>query len=248
MIKTIGFFGDSFCAERSNDHSIKNNYVSYIDLLAKNYDAKIVNLGKGGCSVYDTILIQLKPFIEGNLIPDVCIFVWSNAGRLFDRQIRRITQKSVHTYTPTFLNILEQNKWNAARLYYQYLYDQEKEDLEYVSLLNYIDTVVLNQFPSSVKIVHLWSFGNPDWHNKNFKPSVTSYPYQFKTGVEIRPALGSVSLYDSHKDILHMDPRCNHLDGQYKNDIVFGWLKQAIENKDSLFDYSNNIERLYNGR
>ncbi len=246
MSKTIGFFGDSFCSQQYNDHSIQNGYVSYMEMLSKHFDAKIVNIGKGGCGVYDTILIQLKPFMLSNTVPDICIFVWSHPGRLFNRSVRRITSKSVQTYQPSLLDVFEQKIWKAAKLYYEHLFDYEKEDFEHLCVLNYVDNVLLKQLPSSTNIVHLWSFGNPDWSNKDFRPSVTSYPHTFKTGVEIRPALSSVSLYDSDQSMLHYDPRCNHLDGQFKNDLVFEWIKEAIEGNSHSLDYSEKVEPLFN--
>jgi hypothetical protein len=242
---TIGFFGDSFCAESTNHHSLYYNYKTYMELLANHYNAKIVNVGKGGSSIYDTVLIQLKPFIEKNTVPDICVFVWTNAGRLFNRRVRRINHKSALTYKPNLFNLFERKVWSAAKQYYEHLYDAEKEDLEYVALLNYIDTVLLQTLPKETKIVHLWSFGNPEWHNKNFRPSATTYPYTFKTGLEVRPALGCLSLYDNKVEILHVDHRCNHLDGQLKNDLVFNWILTAIEDNQSC-DYSIDVDKLYN--
>jgi hypothetical protein len=245
MTKTIGFFGDSFCAERTNHHRLYYKYNTYMDLLAKHYDAKVVNVGKGGSSVYDTILIQLKPFLDSNTVPDICVFVWTNSGRLFNRQVRRINHKSALTFKPSLFNIFEQGVWKAAKQYYEQLYDQEKEDLEYVALLNYVDNILLKQLPPTTKIVHLWSFGDPEWHNKNFRPSATKYPYAFRTGAEIRPALSCVSLYDNDVTVLHVDHRCNHLDGQYKNNLVFRWIKEAIEGENTGLDRSDQVEKLF---
>ena len=40
---TIGFFGDSFCAEVSNQHSESNGYKTYIEKLISHYNADLVN-------------------------------------------------------------------------------------------------------------------------------------------------------------------------------------------------------------
>lgn len=246
MTKTIGFFGDSFCAERINHHSLYYKYNTYMDLLAKHYNADIVNVGKGGSSVYDTILIQLKPFIDNNTVPDICVFVWTNSGRLFNRQVRRINHKSALTHKPSLFNIFEHSIWKAAKQYYEQLYDQEKEDLEYVALLNYVDNILLEQLPSTTKIVHLWSFGiTTRWHEHNLRPSTIEYPHTWKRGSEIRPALLSLSMYDNRQEILHVDHRCNHLDGQMKNDAVFNWIKLGIDNPNSFWDYSSIVEKFY---
>ena len=84
----IGFFGDSFCADKWN--SINNDYNTYISMIEKHYDADIVHLGVGGSSVGDLILLQLTPFINQNIIPDVCVFCWTEPHRLFHRNIRKI--------------------------------------------------------------------------------------------------------------------------------------------------------------
>jgi hypothetical protein len=246
MNKTIGFFGDSFCAERTNHHSLFYRYNSYIDLLAKHYDAKVVNLGHGGCSIYDTLLLQLQPLINSNSVPDICVFVWSSPGRLFNRTVRRINHGSAASYKPSVLKFLDRKIWQAAKLFYEHLYDHEKEELEHKALLNYIDAVILPSLPSTTKIVHLWSFGiATKWHEDDLRPSTIEYPHKWQHGSEIRPPLLSISLCDNTQEILSVDHRCNHLDGQFKNDTVFNWIKLAIDNPNSTWDYSTSVEKLY---
>lgn len=246
MTKTIGFFGDSFCAEKTNHHSLIYKYKTYIHLLAKHYDAKVVNLGKGGSSVYDTVLLQLQPFIDSNTVPDICVFVWTNSGRLFNRKVRRINHKSALTYKPSFFNIFEKNIWQAAKAFYENLYDHEKEELEYKALLNYIDTIILPKLPEGTKIVHLWSFGvTTKWHDQDLRPSTIEYPHTWQHGSEVRPALLSLSLYNNKQEILHVDHRCNHLEGQFKNDTVYSWIRLAIDNPNSFWDYNASVEELF---
>jgi hypothetical protein len=246
MQKTkIGFFGDSFCAERTNHHSLAYRYNTYMDLLLKHYDAELVNVGKGGSSIYDTVLLQLKPFIDTNTVPDICVFVWTNSGRLFNRKVRHINHTSALDYKPGITTFFSRHIWSAAKQYYEHLYDHEQVELEYVAMLNYIDNTILTQLPSNTKIIHLWSFGTADWQNKKFNPSSITYPYTWKTGVEIRPALVSLSLYDNDIETLSTDHRCNHLDGKFKNELLFSWIKQSIEGPDQILDYSLVIDTLY---
>jgi hypothetical protein len=94
--KTIGFFGDSFCSEIRNHHSIWYNYDTYMKKLADHYDATVVNVGHGGCSIWDTLLLQLNPLIEKNEVPDICVFVWTIPGRLFNRKIRRLNSTDIN--------------------------------------------------------------------------------------------------------------------------------------------------------
>ena len=238
---TIGFFGDSFCAEVSNHHSLLNGYKSYMKLLSEHYNAEVVNVGHGGCSVWDTLLIQLNPFIKSNTVPDICVFVWTIPGRLFSRKIRRLNSTDVKHK----LRLSHRQVWQAAEMFYDHLYDQEKEYLEYVSALRYIDQVVLPQLPATTKIIHLWTAGNTaEWSREGARPVAITYPHSWTTGMEIRPSLLSVSLYDNDISVLKSDHRCNHLDGQFKNDLVFNWIVKAIDMTHGL-DYSTEVDKLY---
>lgn len=246
MNKTIGFFGDSFCAESSNHHSMIHGYETYIKKLEKHYNATTVNLGQGGGSIWDTLLIQLDPFIKSNTIPDICVFIWTTNGRLFHRKIRRIN--STEAFNPKLRYMFRPDTWkiwDAAKMYYEYLIDWEKDQLEWEASLRYIDQVVLPKLPTTTKIVHLWTSGKPEGWTKEQIISAT-YPFKFQRGAEIRPNLTSISLYDCELSILGHDQRCNHLDGEFKNSIVFDWIKTAIDNPDKLWDYTSDVDKLYN--
>jgi hypothetical protein len=245
MNKTIGFFGDSFCAETSNVHSMMNRYKSYIELLSKHYNADIVNVGHGGSSVWDTLLLQLKPMIDSNTVPDICVFVWTMPGRLFHRKVRRINSADtinpqLHTFNPLYYKV-----WNAAKHYYKYLSDPVKEDLEYLAALKLIDDFYLPML-NGKQIIHLWSSGKVmSWDRVGITPSNITYPYTWKNGSEIRPALISLSLFDHNIKILQTDRRCNHLEGNFKNQTVFNWSKLAVDNPNSFWDYSTIVDKLY---
>ena len=99
--------------------------------------------------------------------------------------------------------------------------------------------------PKTTKIIHLWSFGNSDGFDDDAL-SVTNlkYHYRWKHGVEIRPALTCVSLIDSNvKEMLASNPS-NHLDGEFKNNLVFKFVSDAIDNYNDgkLLDYSKDME------
>lgn len=227
MKKTIGFFGDSFCATRTSPHSIINNYTTYIQQLADYYDAKIVNLGKGGSSVQDLLLTQLQPLIDSNSVPDICVFVWTDCGRLYHPVVRNINGVS----SIDEFHVFNRSVWKAAKQYYTHLYDYKHHELAHKALLLYIDTVILTQLPKETKIVHLWSFGSPTtWDNEGCKSENISYCHDWKTGVEIRPALVSLSLSDRSVDALASDKSANHLEGKDKNNTVFEWIRNGIDN------------------
>jgi len=264
MIKTIGFFGDSFCTKLNNPHSIENNYQTYIEKTRDFYNAKIVNLGFGGSSVWDSLLIQLQPLINSQSIPDVCVFVWTIPGRLFDRKARCIHSSSgILGYKPEkekwFAkeypgkpNPFTKELWEAAKQFYMYLYDREKEEIEHRAILEYIDNNVLTKLPQATKIIHFWSFGTPNtWDFDGFHPSNISYSYKWKHGVEIQPALISLSIAGDKSSTFHypkMDDRPNHLDGDEKNNIVCNWIKTAIDNYQdgTIIDYTATIKEMWN--
>lgn len=246
MTKTIGFFGDSYCAEVWNHHSVFNRYKTYMSLLSTEFDAQIVNVGHGGTSIWDTLLLQLTPFIEKNTVPDICVFVWTIPGRLFHREVRRLNRADtinpkLHTFNP-----FKHKIWNAAKEYYTHLYDWEKEKVDYIAALRYIDQVVLPQLPDTTEIIHLWATGDTaEWSKDGVRPSNIRYLHTWQNGKEIRPSLVTLSLYDADISTLDSDARANHLDGNFKNELVFDWIKKAITHSDQLYDYSRQIDILY---
>lgn len=213
----IGFFGDSFCAKNYID---TDEYTTYVNKLETHYVADIVNLGVPGSSIYDLMLLQLNPFIESNKIPDVCVFVWTTVNRLFNKEIRHINcypQNYVYTLTTTNR---QKKILDAAREYYEFLQDDELDLFKATAFFYYFDNVVLSKFPKSTKIIHLWSFGN-------MRNGYVDYIHEWKNGVEIRPAL--VTLVSENGLLTNnFDP--NHLQGDLKNEIVFNWIKDAIDN------------------
>lgn len=220
MTLTVGFFGDSFCSEKQ-----ASNYQTYISKFANNYEADIVSLGQAGSSISDVLLIQLQPFLKLNKFPDICVFVWTGLGRLYNRKVRNINSWSAERSS-------EPGLWNASKEYFKYLHDQELDELQYVALLHYIDLVVLPKIPSTTKVIHLWAFGKPASNTKEyFRLDNFAYHYRWTRGVEIRPALVGLSLF-GHKtaDILGNDVRANHIEGEDKNNILFNWLRDAVDN------------------
>lgn len=137
----IGFFGDSFCAD--------NVEGSYIDMLSKHYNADIVNTGYHGGNIYDTILLQYKPFIDNP--PDISIFCWTSHTRLFHRTVRGLKSNSFERK----FRIRNRDVYNAGKEFYTYLYDDEKARFETVGALMHFDTILSS---NTNKIVHLWCF------------------------------------------------------------------------------------------
>lgn len=206
----IAFFGDSFCSKLDSN----TDYDTYLKKMQKHYSAEIINLGIGGSSVYDVILKQIPDFLKNKIHPDICIFVWTAPTRLYHHRVRHINYSQVsegrHT---TDIEI-----WEAAAHFYNHLYDPELMEFQYQSALHYFDHIVLPEFPSTTKIIHLWSYDD-------------KYHYRWGNGVEIRPALNTVTKMGETGDVSRTmyDPSPNHLAGNVRNALVAQWITHAIE-------------------
>lgn len=221
----IGFFGDSFCAEMHNPHSLIKGYETYIKRLKKHYGAEIVSLGIGGSSYWDIVLEQF-PKLEKNL-PDVCIFCWTDNFRLYHKNIKNLTSGSLEKL------VVKDTRWShlvnyriylAGKKYFRHLHDNKKADMEYISCMYYFDNVVIPRHLDSTKIIHLWSFDR-------------STLYRWKHGVEVRPGINYVNRIDNDHSMIG----ANHLGSEEKNTIVFEWLKTAIDNYDQYFGKEDNL-------
>lgn len=228
-MKTIGFFGDSFCTDFKNDHSQTNGYKTYIEKLSTHYNAEIVNLGQPGCSVWDIILLQFKPFEENP--PDICVFCWTGGGGLFHREKRDLHFPRI-MFDETQTDLIK-----SAKKYFFHFFDNEKANLEVSSLLMYFDETVLSKIYKKTKIVHTWSVGKIPYPMKVTRDDpynyYTDYHHSWKHGKELRPALMSES-YEGHFDrpiidVLKMDQRANHISGEEFNQRVFEKIKKLID-------------------
>lgn len=199
----IGFYGDSFCCEESNPHSILKGYTTYISKLKKELNAEVVHLGVGGSSVWDIVLQQF----DVNDVPDICIFCWTDSSRLYNKKVRNITYGSIKDKKIKDLTITEmfnRNIMKSAKMYYENLFDSSKHDLEYAALLYYFDQTVLSKIKS--KIVHVWSFENKhEWAN----------------GINIKTPL--INFTDGN------DFAANHINGDTANDNVCKLIMSSLD-------------------
>ena len=125
LYKTIGFFGDSFCASTDNN--------SWTTILAKKLNCDIKNIGVDGSSIWKAIL-DFDKCRNSNSIPDINIFCWTNPQRLY------------HPTTATNIATMLKKKSSladAVRKYYAYLYFEDKENLNYKFTLEYFENYIL---------------------------------------------------------------------------------------------------------
>lgn len=127
--KTIGFFGDSFCGNTSEQ--------SWTTILAKKLNLDVVNVGMNGSSIWSAIL-KYNALADKKQLPDISIFCWTNPYRLY------------HPNKPVLLSSADNedqkkvsNLDDAVKKYFAYLWFNEKELLNYKYTLEYFDKEVL---------------------------------------------------------------------------------------------------------
>lgn len=223
---SIGFFGDSLCSVVENDHSIQHNYNTYLKQVSNHYKANIIHTGIAESSIWDVYLLQLKPLITANKIPDISIFSWGAFGRLYHRQVRSLHRNSVARIN--YDNDLENKHiWLSAKMFYENLFDQEKEMIEWVSVLEHLDRHIFSQWPVNKKLIHIWSFAL--YHHPpeaKYDINAVKYPFRWQHGVEIRPPLMWLSSEESWPTI----GKPNHISGHENNKIVADTIIQSIDN------------------
>jgi hypothetical protein len=242
----IGFFGDSFCATLESHHG----YKTYISMIQQHYNAEIINLGYGGSSIYDLLKLQLPPFLYDNYL-DVYVFVWTDPGRLFHRTVRNLNFASIEErlHDPIYNPII-----SAARNFYKYLYDIEIQYLQYIAILKYADSDILPNILSTSKIIHLWSFGelpSGGWNGQDFDVSEINYSHTWKTGVEVRPSLVTLSLsahknYMNKMSTLNMNKmstlrKTNHIVGHDLNQQLANTIIDTIDNYNNYYQQIKRI-------
>ena len=230
----IGFFGDSFVYELSNPHSWYYNYVTYLKLIKDHYNAEVVNLGVGGSSYWDSIIKQFPPH-ENNL-PDVCVFCWTDSGRVYHPKVRNLGSwlLNKHDWKDThYKHLLNYKEYRAAREYFTHLHDYEKSQRESIAAFYHFDREVLSKIQNKTKIIHLWSFGVTNkWEQENpYYPSNVNYIYRWQSGTEIRPSLKCFSAIG--RTTLNDNMSANHLGSILNNKLVADMIIDAIDNHDN---------------
>jgi hypothetical protein len=139
-MKTIGFFGDSFCAGREPE--------SWVVLLAKRLDAKIVNYGEPGKSIWTTFF-RFNSRIKQDIVPDFSIFCWTEPYRLYHPKL------ILSANTEPFKSA-DPKVYKALDDYWKYLHNYDKDEMSYEYSLRYYDKDVLSKIDK--EIVQMWSF------------------------------------------------------------------------------------------
>lgn len=137
-MKTIGYFGDSFCESQKAD--------SWCVLLANRLDAEVVHWGKGGASIWNIFMAVEKLKTK----PDIMVFCWTEPYRLYHPTLP-LAKGAVPFDGP------DKNIWKAADMYYVYLQNYDKDELAYRYALQWFDQHELKQYESNSQILQTWS-------------------------------------------------------------------------------------------
>jgi hypothetical protein len=140
-MKSIGFFGDSFCAS--------NQPESWCNILQQKLGAERIRFfGNRGRSIW-SVFFQFNKLIEQNMVPDICIFCWTEPHRLYHPELIL----SVGTQP---LEGVDPNVYKTLDNYWKYLHSKEKAEMAYEYSLKYYDQNVLSKLDR--EIVQMWSF------------------------------------------------------------------------------------------
>ena len=175
-MKSIGFFGDSFCAGNRED--------SWCNILAEKLGADRPRwFGKSGASIW-SVFFKYNDLIKKGKVPDISIFCWTEPYRLHHEK---------HTLT---LNVepdpeADPNMYKALDDYWIHLQHQYKDEMSYEYALKYYDRHVLSKVKSQV--VQTWSF-------KPFETADRPQGFQLETGTFIDESMFEFSKSAGVKD------------------------------------------------
>ena len=144
-MKTIGFFGDSFCAS--------NQPESWCNILQEKLGANRIRwFGNPGKSIW-SVFFQFNKLIEQNRVPDISVFCWTEPYRLYHPEL-------ILSLNTEPLEGVDPNVYKTLDNYWKYLQHSEKDDMAYKYALKYYDQNVLAKLKNKT-IVQMWSF-KPD--------------------------------------------------------------------------------------
>tara|TARA_R110000803_G_scaffold63556_1_gene124222 strand:- start:325 stop:936 length:612 start_codon:yes stop_codon:yes gene_type:complete len=175
-MKTIGFFGDSFCAS--------NQPESWCNILQEKLGAdRIRYFGNPGRSIWST-MFKFNGLIEQNRVPDISVFCWSEPYRLYHPNL-------IMSANTEPMDGVDPNVYKALDDYWKYLQNYDKDEMAYEYALKYYDQAILSKVDK--QIVQMWSFKPFETADKDAKIELT-------TGTFIDESMFAFSKSDGEKD------------------------------------------------
>ena len=140
-MKSIGFFGDSFCASNQPD--------SWCNILQEKLGAERIRwFGNPGTSIW-SVFFQYNKLIEKNAVPDISIFCWTEPYRLYH-------PKHILSANTEPLEAVDPNIYKALDQYWIHLHNYDKDEMAYEYALKHYDQNILSKVESD--IIQMWSF------------------------------------------------------------------------------------------
>ena len=140
-MKSIGFFGDSFCASNQSE--------SWCNILQEKLGAdKIRWFGQPGKSIW-SVFFRYNDLIRRGAVPDISIFCWTEPYRLYHPDL-------ILSANTEPLEGVDPNVYKTLDNYWKYLHSYDKDEMAYEYALRYFDQNILSKVDS--EIVQMWSF------------------------------------------------------------------------------------------
>ena len=172
-MKTIGFFGDSFCAGREPE--------SWCVLLANRLNARITHWGEPGRSIW-TNFFKFNKLIQKNQVPDMSVFCWTEPYRLYHPNL-------ILAANTEPLEDIDPNIYKALDNYWKYLHSYDKDELAYEYAIQWFDQHVLKTI--NKEIIQLWSF-------RPFETAGKDAGIKLKSGIFIDESLYASSITETN--------------------------------------------------
>ena len=176
MTKTIGFFGDSFCAS--------NQPESWCNILQQRLGCdRIRHFGEPGRSIW-SVFFKFNELIRNNRVPDIAIFCWTEPYRLYHPElVLSANTEPLAGVDPAVYKTLD-NFW-------KHLHSYDKDEMAYEYALRHYDQNILSQVQS--QIIQTWSF-------RPFETAGKNAGIQLQTGVFIDESLFAFSKNNKERD------------------------------------------------
>jgi hypothetical protein len=140
-MRTIGFFGDSFCAS--------NQPESWCNILQEKLGCpRAIHYGEPGRSIW-SVFFKFNQLIEQDRVPDISVFCWTEPYRLYHPSL-------ILSANTEPLEGVDPAVYRALDDYWKYLHSYDKDEMAYEYALRYYDQNVLSKV--SKRIVQMWSF------------------------------------------------------------------------------------------
>ena len=220
-MRIVGF-GDSFITQCHND------YPSYTNLISEHYSSEFISHGISGSGSWEAFF-QFEEHFDNQ---DVVMFAWSNTSRLYHHAVKDIcfsgAERNKNSDNPV---------WQAANMYYNYLYSAKKSHYELKAFYYWFDDY-LSQFKNT-KFIHMWGFPadkiNQQYYYTWAEHEKYDYLHRFKIGMEVRPALIYLSYLDGWPNDLANETRPNHFTNKmhrYLADILIKSIDEYENGRD----------------